>query len=224
MMTRPCRCTHPQGRSMSYPSFHTYIRTLKELIRRKNPELAEESAVLAKVCSLYGRPMGLPDRDIRTLLLAAYFKNLGATTISDRAFSQSFDSYGQLIACVNSWFDESTKLAEMAGLPQVALVLGQYYQRAVPQDPLARVFQVFNAWVACHQKRGWRVAMSDREALIVLKQRAILAWSDSQVVNRFIKLLPVASTVSQQCLETAVVVTAHGNRLTLIQPESSVRA
>jgi response regulator RpfG family c-di-GMP phosphodiesterase len=180
----------PKGGRMSYPSFRTYLKTLQELVKRKKPELAEESIVLANLCLAYGERIGLGERDLKTLLLAAHFKNLGALTISQGLFSKSFDDYGQLMARVTSWFEESAELAEMAGLPEVAVVLSQYYHRTIPANPLAKVFQVLNAWVSCHQNRGWRVAMSDREALIVLKQRAILAWSDPKVVAQFIRLMP----------------------------------
>jgi response regulator RpfG family c-di-GMP phosphodiesterase len=186
-----------KGYSMSYPSFHTYLKTLQELLKRKKPELAQESTVLANLCQAYGQRIGLTEREITTLLLAAYYKNLGALTISHRVFCQSFDHYGQLMARVVSWFEESSELAETAGLPEVATVLSQYYQRTIPAHPLAKIFQVLNAWVSCHQNRGWRLAMSDRDALIVLKQRAILAWSDPKVVAQFIRLMPTASRSSQ---------------------------
>ena len=208
---------------MSYPSFHTYIKTLQALVKRKKPDLAEESMVLSNLCVLYGQRAGIPERSIKILLLAAHFKNLGAITISDQIFSQSFDSYGQLMACVVNWFDESTKLAEMAGLPQVALILGQYYQRTIPQDPLAKVFQVLNAWVACHQKRGWRGAMNDREALIVLQQRAMLGWSDPQVVDRFIQVLPTTSVTSQERLGMVLLKTSQGRDSTASHARSVVK-
>lgn len=182
---------------MSYLSFHNYLKTLQQLVRRKKPELAEESAMLSRLCLLYGQPMGVSERDLRTLLLAAQFKNLGALTIGSRALSRSFENYGQLMAYVSSWFEESAELASVAGLPHVALVLSQYYHRQVPDDPLAKIFQVLNVWVACHQKRGWREAMGDREAIIILKQRAILAWSDPQVVSQFLRLLPMGSHSNQ---------------------------
>jgi hypothetical protein len=177
---------------MSYPSFRTYLRTLQELVKRKSPGLAEESIILSNLCLHYGKQMGLPEREMKTLFLAAHFKNLGAITISNQAFSQSFDNYDQLMAYGASWFEESAKLAQMAGLPDVELILTEYYHRAIPDAPLAKVFQVLNAWVACHQKRGWRRAMSDREALIVLKQRAMLDWSDPDIVSRFVRFLPLS--------------------------------
>jgi HD-GYP domain-containing protein (c-di-GMP phosphodiesterase class II) len=173
---------------MSYPSFRAYLKTLQNLVKRKKPELAEESAILSHLCLRYGRQIGLPERDIKTLLLAAQFKHLGALTISHRAFTESFDNHEQLMACVSDWFEESAELAALAGLPRVASILSQYYHRAIPDSPLAKIFQVLNAWVACHHKRCWRKGMSDREALIVLQQRAMLAWSDPQTVNQFIQL------------------------------------
>lgn len=187
---------------MSYPSFRTYLKTLQELLKRKKPDLAQESTVLANLCLAYGQRIRLDERAINTLLLTAYFKNLGALTISHGVFCQSFDHYGQLMSRVTSWFEESTELAEMAGLPEVATVLSQYYHRSIPDHPLAKIFQVLNAWVSCHQNRGWRLAMSDRDALIVLKQRAILAWSDPKVVAQFIRLMPTASSPGrpQPCL------------------------
>ncbi len=178
---------------MSYPSFRTYLKTLQELVKRKDPELAQETIVLSRLCSEYGLRTSLPDRDIKTLLLTAHFKNLGALTISDRTFSKNLDNYGKLMACVADWFEESAKLAAMAKLPQVSLILAQYYHRAIPGDSLAKIFQVLNAWVACHQKRGWRGPMNDHEAVIVLKQRALFAWSDPIVVNQFIELMVTVS-------------------------------
>lgn len=186
---------------MSYPSFRTYLRTLRELVKRKSPSLADESIVLSNLCLHYGRQVGLPERDIKTLFLAAHFKNLGAVTMSGGVFSNSFDHYEQLMACVSDWFEESARLAQEAGLPDVALILTQYYHRAIPKAPLAKIFQVLNAWVACHQKRGWRSAMSDREALIVLKQRAMFAWSDPEVVAQFLRLLPLSPKAVQDYLQ-----------------------
>ena len=186
---------------MSYPSFRTYVKTLQALVKRKSPGLAEESIILSNICLHYGHQIGLSARDMKTLLLAAHFKNLGALTVRNQTFSQGFDHYGKLMAYVASWFEESAMLAQMAGLPEVETVLSQYYHRAIPQNTLAKIFQVLNAWVACHQKRGWRGAMSDREALIVLKQRAMFAWSDPEVVTRFVQFLPLTQRSVQDYLK-----------------------
>ncbi len=196
---------------MSYPSFRTYLKTLQELVKRKSPGLAEESAILSNICLHYGQKIKLSERELKTLLLASNFKNLGALTVSSQTFSTNFDNYGKLMAYVASWFEESALLAQMAGLPAVEKILSQYYHRAIPQDSLAKIFQVLNAWVACHQKRGWRGAMSDREALIVLKQRAMFSWSDPEVVSCFVKCLPYTHKSVQEYLRGPQTLTSrHG--------------
>jgi hypothetical protein len=210
---------------MSYPSFRTYLKTLRELVKRKNPGLARESIVLSHLCLHYGSHVGLSTRDMKTLLLAAHFKNLGAVTVSRQTFAQSFDNYGQIIGHVAGWFEESAKLAQLAGLPAVEAVLTQYYHRAIPQDSLAKVFQVLNTWVACHQDRGWRSAMSDRDALIVLRQRALFAWSDPAVVSCFVRLLPQSpQTIQDYLQEQTAGPQPRLNGLTQINPPQPVDA
>jgi hypothetical protein len=86
-------------------------------------------------------------------------------------------------------FTESAQMAREAGLKDVAVVLEQYYQRAIPGDYLARVFQVINAWVSCRQRKGWRSSMGDKEALVILRQRAEMGWSDPEIVFHFIEHL-----------------------------------
>lgn len=172
---------------MSYPSFHTYLKTLRELLKRKSQWLLEESTLLGELCLVYGQLMGLSERDKRTLYLAAYYKNLGAVYLNDRLLEQSFDNDGQSLTQLKPWFDESVALAKAAGLRDVAIILEQYYQRAIPEHQLARIFQVLNAWVACRQQKSWRPSMSDKEALLILKQRAQMAWADPQIVSHFVE-------------------------------------
>ncbi len=174
---------------MSYPSFHSYIKTLRGLLKRKQRWLLEESTLLADLCLAYGTLAGLSDREKRTLFLAAHFKNLGAIFLDDSSLSQAFSDRSQVLEEMESLFKESAQLAREAGLRDVALVLDQYYRRAIPDDYLARIFQVLNVWVSCRQRKGWRSSMSDKEALVVLQQRAQMKWSDPKVVAHFIKHL-----------------------------------
>lgn len=171
---------------MSYPSFQNYLKTLRSLLKRKSKWLLEESVLLADLCLAYGSLAGLSDQDKKTLFLAAHFKNLGALYLNDVVLRQEFEDHGQMIANMNTWFAESTQLAKDAGLKDVAVILEEYHRRAIPQHPLAKVFQVINAWVACRQQKGWRESLSEREALIILKQRAQMEWSDPDVVSQFI--------------------------------------
>lgn len=174
---------------MSYPSFHSYVRMLRGLLKRKRKWLFEESVFLADLCLSYGTIAQLSERDKKTLFLAAHFKNLGAIYIDDQYLEQEFRDHSQIVTALEVLFRESAQLAEDAGLAEVAEVLRQYHLRAIPENPLARIFQVLNAWVSCRQRKGWRSAMSDKEALIILKQRAELQWSDPKVVFHFIEHL-----------------------------------
>ncbi|MFM7470690.1 MAG: hypothetical protein ACKO5P_04180 [Nodosilinea sp.] len=174
---------------MSYPSFHSYIKTLRGLLKRKQRWLLEESTLLADLCLAYGTLAGLSDQEKRTLFLAAHFKNLGAIFLDDNSLTQAFSDRSQVLTEMESLFRESAQLAREAGLRDVALVLDQYYRRAIPEHYLARVFQVLNVWVSCRQRKGWRSSMSDKEALVVLQQRAQMKWSDPKVVGHFIKHL-----------------------------------
>lgn len=174
---------------MSYPSFHSYIKLLRSLLKRKQQWLVEESILLADLCLAYGTISGLSDRDKKTLFLAAHFKNLGAIYLDDSSLEQEFRDHAQVIHQMHVLFEESAKLSRDAGLPEVAQVLEQYHLRAIPENRLARIFQVLNAWVSCRQRKGWRSSMSDKEALIILKQRAEMEWSDPKVVFHFIEHL-----------------------------------
>ena len=171
---------------MSYPSFQNYLKTLRSLLKRKSKWLLEESVLLADLCLAYGSLAGLSEQDKKTLFLAAHFKNLGALYLNDVVLRQEFEDHGQMIANMNTWFAESTQLAKDAGLKDVAVILEEYHHRAIPKHPLAKVFQVINAWVACRQQKGWRDSLSEREALIILRQRAQMEWSDPDVVSQFI--------------------------------------
>jgi hypothetical protein len=172
---------------MSYPSFKTYINTLGHLLKRKGSWLLKESHELAKLCQVYGKVLNLDHRDRKTLLLAAYFKNLGAIYVSDYLLEQEFRDHEQMQTCLSTWFVESAELARDAGLDDVAVILEQYYLREVPQDRLARIFQVLNTWIACQQRKGWRHSMTEKEARIILEQRAQLNWSDPSIVNHFVQ-------------------------------------
>jgi hypothetical protein len=174
---------------MSYPSFHSYIRTLRSLLKRKQRWLLEESTLLADLCLAYGSIAKLSDRDKRTLFLAAHFKNLGAIYLEDSCLEQEFRDHTQAVSQMEILFRESAQLARDAGLDEVANVLEQYHLRAIPEYHLARVFQVLNTWVSCRQRKGWRSSMSDKEALIILEQRAEMKWSDPKVVFHFIEHL-----------------------------------
>lgn len=174
---------------MSYPSFHSFIKLLRSLLRRRQPLLVEESIFLADLCLAYGTIAGLGDRDKKTLFLAAHFKNLGAIYLNDHSLRQEFVDHGQAITEMEVLFNASAQLARDAGLNDVADVLEQYHLRAIPENHLARIFQVLNAWVSCRQRKGWRSSMSDKEALIILKQRAEMKWSDPKVVFHFIEHL-----------------------------------
>jgi HD-GYP domain-containing protein (c-di-GMP phosphodiesterase class II) len=174
---------------MSYPSFHSYIKLLRSLLKRKQQWLFEESILLADLCLAYGTISGLSERDKKTLFLAAHFKNLGAIYLDDSSLEQEFRDHAQVINQMHVLFEESAKLSKDAGLPEVAQVLEQYHLRAIPESRLARIFQVLNAWVSCRQRKGWRSSMSDKEALIILKQRAEMEWSDPKVVFHFIEHL-----------------------------------
>lgn len=174
---------------MSYPSFHNFIKLLRSLLKRRQPWLFEESVFLADLCLAYGTIAGLGDRDKKTLFLAAHFKNLGAIYLDDRNLKQEYRDHRDAVTQMEVLFRESAQLAHDAGLDEVADVLEQYHLRAIPQNSLARIFQVLNAWVSCRQRKGWRSSMSDKEALIILKQRAEMKWSDPKVVFHFIEHL-----------------------------------
>jgi response regulator RpfG family c-di-GMP phosphodiesterase len=171
---------------MSYPSFYSYVKMLRGLLKRKRKWLFEESVLLADLCLSYGTIAELSERDKKTLFLAAHFKNLGAIYLDDQYLEQEFRDHSQIMANLGVLFKESAQLAEDAGLQEVAEVLREYHLRAIPTHHLARVFQVLNAWVSCRQRKGWRSSMSDKEALIILKQRAEMQWSDPKVVFHFI--------------------------------------
>ena len=172
---------------MSYPSFKNYIRTLGSLLQIKGSWLLKESKDLADLCLIYGRLLGLTPEEKKSLLLAAYFKNLGAIYISDYMLEQEFRDYTQMTASMNIWFAASTQIARKAGLTEVATILDQYHLREVPQHNLARVFQVLNTWVACQQPKGWGQPMTTREARLILEQRAQLQWSDPSIVGHFLQ-------------------------------------
>ncbi|MBE9111231.1 hypothetical protein IQ273_17640 [Nodosilinea sp. LEGE 07298] len=174
---------------MSYPSFHNFIKLLRSLLKRRQPWLFEESIFLADLCLAYGTIAGLGDRDKKTLFLAAHFKNLGAIYLEDQNLKQEYLDHRDTMVQMEVLFRESAQLARDAGLDEVANVLEQYHLRAIPQNSLARIFQVLNAWVSCRQRKGWRGSMSDKEALIILKQRAEMKWSDPKVVFHFIEHL-----------------------------------
>ncbi|MBW4461439.1 MAG: hypothetical protein KME47_14560 [Nodosilinea sp. WJT8-NPBG4] len=174
---------------MSYPSFHSFIKLLRSLLKRKQPLLFEESIFLADLCLAYGTIAGLGDRDKKTLFLAAHFKNLGAIYLEDHSLRQEYRDHREAITQMEVLFNASAQLAKDAGLQEVADVLDEYHLRAIPDNHLARIFQVLNAWVSCRQRKGWRSSMSDKEALIILKQRAEMKWSDPKVVFHFIEHL-----------------------------------
>ena len=174
---------------MSYPSFHSFIKLLRSLLKRRQPLLFEESIFLADLCLAYGTIAGLGDRDKKTLFLAAHFKNLGAIYLEDQSLKQQYADHGEAIIQMETLFNASVQLAKDAGLDEVSTVLEQYHLRAIPENSLARIFQVLNAWVSCRQRKGWRSSMSDKEALIILKQRAEMQWSDPKVVFHFIEHL-----------------------------------
>ena len=172
---------------ISYPSFRNYIKTLSGLLKTKGSWLQKESRDLAKLCSLYGQLLGLTAGEQKSLLMAAYFKNLGAVYLSDYVLDQEFRDHSKMIASMNIWFAASVQIAQDAGLDEVATILQQYHLREVPRHKLARIFQVLNTWVACQQEKGWGKPMTARETRLILEQRAQLHWSDPRIVSHFLK-------------------------------------
>ncbi|MEL6381413.1 MAG: hypothetical protein AAFQ89_02865 [Cyanobacteria bacterium J06626_18] len=172
---------------MSYPSFKSYIKTLGGLLKIKGNWLLKESKDLAKLCSSYGKTLNLTSEEKKSLLLAAYFKNLGAIYLSDYLLDQEFRDHSTMTASMNIWFAASKKVAQDAGLEEVATILAQYHLREVPQHRLARIFQVLNTWVACQQQKGWGKPMSIQETKLILEQRAQLQWSDPSIVGHFLE-------------------------------------
>jgi hypothetical protein len=174
---------------MSYPSFHNFMKLLRSLLKRRQPLLFEESLFLADLCLTYSTIAKLSEHDKKTLFLAAHFKNLGALYLEDSSLQQVYPTHSEAISQMEVLFQASVQLARDSGLDEVADVLDQYHLRAIPQNSLARIFQVLNTWVSCRQRKGWRSSMSDKEALIILKQRAEMQWSDPKVVFHFIEHL-----------------------------------
>lgn len=174
---------------MSYPSFHSYIKMLRSLLKRKQQWLLEESILLADLCLVYGTITQMSEKDKRTLFLAAHFKNLGAIYLDDSYLKQEFNDHSQIVDKLDVLFKESAHLAKDSGLTEVAHILEQYHLRAIPSNQLARIFQVLNTWVSCRQRKGWRSSLSDKEALVILKQRAEMEWSDPKVVFHFVEHL-----------------------------------
>lgn len=182
---------------MSYPSFRSYTKTLRGLLRRRSDWLAKETLSIADLCLTYANLVGLSDKDKKDLFLAAYFKNLGAVFLSNEILEQQFESHSQAMHHLHLRFAESTKLAREAGLIDVAIILDQYYHRAVPNNKLAKVFQVINTWVACRQRKAWRPSMSEQEARSVLEQRATSEWSDPYTVYHFIEYFQQPQILSE---------------------------
>lgn len=172
---------------MSYPSFRSYVKTLRGMLKRKSRWLAQESVLLADLCLAYGTLAGLSDREKKTLFLAAYFKNLGAVFLHKMVLEQQFETYDQALTHLTPWFLESAQLARDAELNDVAVILEQYHQRAVPSDKLAKVFQVLNAWIACRHPKAWRPPMNIRDTLSILESRAQQEWSDAYTTYHFIE-------------------------------------
>ncbi|MEM9006805.1 MAG: hypothetical protein AAGE59_25170 [Cyanobacteria bacterium P01_F01_bin.86] len=156
-------------------------------MKTKGNWLLKESKDLAELCLIYGRCLKLPPEDQKSLLLAAYFKNLGAIYLSDYLLDQEFRDHSQMMASMNIWFAASTQVAKEAGLDEVVAILQQYHLREIPQHRLARIFQVLNTWVACQQPKGWGKPMTARETRLILEQRAQLHWSDPSIVGHFLE-------------------------------------
>ncbi|NEQ47360.1 MAG: hypothetical protein F6K00_29010 [Leptolyngbya sp. SIOISBB] len=171
---------------MSHPSFSSYLKTLSSLLKHKGVWLQQESQDLARLCQLYGKQLNLSHTEHKVLLLAAYCKNLGALYISDYLLEHEFRDHRHMMTSLSPWFVESVRIAKESDLPEVAAILEQYPLRKVPHNKLARIFQVLNTWVACQQERGWRHPMSEREARVILEQRARLKWSDPLIVRHFV--------------------------------------
>ncbi|MGF1458063.1 MAG: hypothetical protein ACFBSG_03455 [Leptolyngbyaceae cyanobacterium] len=171
---------------MSYPSFSSYLKILSSLLKHKGLWLQQESRELAYLCQVYGKQLKLSHTDRKILLMAAYCKNLGALYVSDFLLEQEFRDHGLMMSSLSTWFVESVRIAREADLEEVAIILEQYHQRSVPKHKLARIFQVLNTWVACQQEKGWRHPMTEREARVILEQRARLRWADPIIVRHFV--------------------------------------
>jgi len=168
---------------MSYPSFYAYLRTLRELLRRSSPALHDESMLLADMGLAYGQMIGLSEQEKKSLFLAAYYKNLGMVCGSNGGAATPAER--------PLWLEDSIELAQAAGLDEVVTILSQYPHHAIPANKLARLFQVLNAWVVCLQQRGWQLAIEEREAAIILEQRAHLGWADPAIVAHFVAYCPM---------------------------------
>lgn len=177
---------------MTYPSFSSFPRTLRAILRQKASWLADESTQLAKALLIYSQAIGLEDINLRVLYLSAYFKNLGAVYLPEKLLSQRLNETETMTA-IKSWQLQSAAIARQSGLGRVSCIMDAYYHRAIPDDQLASIFQVVNCWVACRQPKGYRAAMSIADSRIVLQQRAEMEWSDPALVQHFLATNPEES-------------------------------
>ncbi len=179
---------------MSYPSFSHFISILRAQLRHRANWLAEESKYLAKCCIEYGGKIGLEEHNGKVLYLASYLKNVGALYLSSEVLNEKLGPIDQHTS-IKGWQLLSEQIARQGGLTDVAEVLGEYYQRGIPESQIASIFQVCNCWAACRTQKGYRAPMSVHDSRITLQQRAELSWSDPHLVEHFLSVFPDAAQI-----------------------------
>lgn len=173
---------------MSNPSFNQFLSTLRTQLRIKAGWLADESVALDRTLRNYGIALELSTADIRQLQVAAYMKNLGAIYLDSAVLCEQLPS-PLLQSALKTWQLLSLEIAKASEMDAVVTILEQHAQRRSPDDRLASVFQVVNAWVACMTPKGYRAPMTASEAKATLLQRVELGWSDRAVVDHFLQTL-----------------------------------
>lgn len=176
---------------MSYPSYSHFVGTIHGILSAKASWLAEESQTLAAIAQAYGdQAADFSHREVTTLTLAAYYKNLGGIYLPREQLTGKL-STAETRAYTKTWHLLSARIATHANLPEVANLLEHYCDRAIPGDRLSSTFQVLNCWASCRQEKPYRPGMSIQDSKMSLLQRVEMGWSDGAVVDQFLRFLGI---------------------------------
>jgi HD-GYP domain-containing protein (c-di-GMP phosphodiesterase class II) len=161
---------------------------IADAVDAQHPYLVERSRRVAEVARQIARAYRLSDEECRRVCLAARLHDVAAAAAPPRAAVDSDVLNDDQRTYLYGHAEEGAMyVAKVLGLPGVAEIIrfhherfdGRGYPRAiVGQDiPLeSRILAVADAWVALTSARDYRPALSERQALTVLRAGAGTKW------------------------------------------------
>jgi cyclic di-GMP phosphodiesterase len=176
------------------------VLSLAHSIEAKSPLIQGHSDRIAEYAVQFGESLGLEERELQDLRIACLLHDIGKVAVPDSILLKS----GPLSASEMEIVKQHPVVGEnicapLKSLRRILPVIRHHHERmdgsGYPdglrgqQIPLqARILQIADIYDALSSERPYRVAMSQEEALEILRQEALRGWIDFCLVREFLRI------------------------------------